>query len=461
MRAATSELASAMARVQTFADADVMSEQRECARVRRALDAYESALAGEVAHRSRRELGHSGLAQRQGFRSPEALVQAITGGSAREASTLVHVGGLLNGESPWLAPVAEAVTAGDLSASAAKAISVGLGVPEASEGRQVGADELAAAAQALVDQAIVAPCEGSPAQNPTSVDELARRARELRDELDVAGVIERETAIYDDRFMRRTRRSDGLYRYTINPDIESAAFIDDVFDRIMAPRRSNGPRFVDPADKAWAESISTDSRTPDQYLHDSFVDLLRLAVQSNSTESRRIVGSRMPAVRILVAKPSLESGDGVGHIEGQPLPVSIATVERAICSAGTVEVMFDQNARAIDLGREQRLFTPNQKLALSARDGGCAFEDCTVPASMTEAHHINHWSHGGKTDLADGILLCRFHHMLLHNNGWQVKRDDHTYWLIPPRDYDPQQTPRRLRSKSPALRDLLMARNTG
>ena len=264
VRDAAAELAQHSTRVVALTDAEVLREQRAVAATRRSLDAYESALAAEVAYRSRRELGHSGLAQREGYRSPEALIQATTGSSARDAATLVHVGGLLNGESPWLAPVAAAVAAGELSATAARAISTGLGAPIETEGREVGASELTDAAAALVAEAKTLP-----------VDELGRRARELRDELDSAGVVEREKAIHEERALRRTRRPNGLHRYTIDPDIETAAFLDEVYDRLMAPRRSNGPRFVDPSEQAWAQTISADPRTPDQYLHDSFTGLLR------------------------------------------------------------------------------------------------------------------------------------------------------------------------------------------
>ncbi|MEP6482771.1 MAG: HNH endonuclease signature motif containing protein [Rhodoglobus sp.] len=41
------------------------------------------------------------------------------------------------------------------------------------------------------------------------------------------------------------------------------------------------------------------------------------------------------------------------------------------------------------------------------RDGGCRFPGCDRPPSWCEAHHIVPWSHGGRTDLADGLLLCR------------------------------------------------------
>jgi hypothetical protein len=61
----------------------------------------------------------------------------------------------------------------------------------------------------------------------------------------------------------------------------------------------------------------------------------------------------------------------------------------------------------------------------------------------------------GKTNLADGILLCRHHHLLFHNNGWEIQRDKNSrYWLIPPLEQDPNQTPIQLVSKNPAMRDL-------
>jgi hypothetical protein len=43
---------------------------------------------------------------------------------------------------------------------------------------------------------------------------------------------------------------------------------------------------------------------------------------------------------------------------------------------------------------------------------------------------------------------------LLHNNHWRIVRADGSYWLIPPPDIDPEQTPKPLVSKSAALSDL-------
>jgi hypothetical protein len=64
----------------------------------------------------------------------------------------------------------------------------------------------------------------------------------------------------------------------------------------------------------------------------------------------------------------------------------------------------------------------------------------------------------GSTNIADGILLCRFHHLLVHNNAWQILRDGAAYWLKPPVSEDPLQILRPMPSRSPALAELLTRR---
>ena len=78
-----------------------------------------------------------------------------------------------------------------------------------------------------------------------------------------------------------------------------------------------------------------------------------------------------------------------------------------------------------------------------------------MPASYCEAHHIDHVAtENGRTDIDRGILLCRFHHMQLHNNGWKIIRDGHgAFILVPPAGHlgpggEPA-TPRALRTKAP------------
>jgi hypothetical protein len=67
------------------------------------------------------------------------------------------------------------------------------------------------------------------------------------------------------------------------------------------------------------------------------------------------------------------------------------------------------------------------------------------PLDWTEGHHIRSWPTGGVTEPANGCLVCRHHHRLLHNNsGWQVRMasDGHPEFL-PPATIDPERRPRR------------------
>ncbi len=439
-------------------DAGLIEAQRTVAEARRYLDACAAVLAGEVVRRSGQEAGLSGLARREGFRTPQALIQHTTGASAREATTLVRAGSMLNDvdlaettgddgvsettalAEPWLVSVGAAVAAGALSPASAEAIRSGLGEP----GPGVDADALRSAADRIV-------ATGSG----LDTDRLFRAARDARDALDALGIAERERARRERRAFRRYRQPDGMTRYTWELDPEGAALVDSVYDQITSPRRG-GPRFVDETERARAEVVLDDPRTTDQLASDAFLDLLAIAI---ATDPGQIAGGERPAVRVLVTATALATGRGSGRIEGRPDPISLETVERTVCTAGTVQVVFDANGQAIDVGREQRLFTRRQRIALAARDGGCRWPGCERPPAWTEAHHIRHWKRDrGKTDLENGILLCRHHHVLLHDNHWEIRLTDGEYWLIPPPDLALTQEPCLMPSRSAALRDLLAGR---
>ena len=439
--------------VRPLPDADLLAAQRALADTRRALDAAASLVAGEIAHRSRRELGYDGLAQRTGHRTPEKLVQHTTGSTARDAVSLVSIGGLVHDAAaldagtavpselscPWLLAVGAAVAAGDLSVGAAQAIRVGLGDPS----EHVTPGQLAEAVDALLAEAGL-----------LDADRLRARARDLRDELDTAGVADRERQIHLARGLRRVTRADGGSRWILDLDLESGAYLNDLYDKLLSPRR-NGPRFTTEADRAWAKAIADDERSDEQYAHDAIAELIRLGVGADHTT---IVGSRKPSVRILTTARAVKNRDGIGRIEGTPTPVSIATVERHACADGTIPIAFDETGQALNLGREQRLFTTAQRIALAARDGGCRFTDCDRPPSWCEAHHVQHWKRDhGRTDIADGILLCRYHHLLIHNNNWDITRDADGYWLTPPPS-TPGAERKLMPTLSAALRDLLSER---
>ena len=80
---------------------------------------------------------------------------------------------------------------------------------------------------------------------------------------------------------------------------------------------------------------------------------------------------------------------------------------RLACQAGIIPVVLGGKGEILDLGRARRLFSSAQRKAMALRDRGCTADGCDVPAAWCEAHHHRQpWCQGGKTDLADGKLLC-------------------------------------------------------
>jgi hypothetical protein len=409
-----------------LSDPDLLDRQRSLAELRRRVDATSAVIASEIARRSRPELGHDGLAQRLGARTPAMLVQRVTGTTAREANSLVRAGTLITTPSgpAWLRPVSAALAAGTISLEALEAldaIRTGLGEPD----DHVTATDLTDAAATLLRRV--------PA---ITVERLAADARDLRAELDLSRVADLERALRERRYLHLTRQADGMTRLTGLLDPESAALVTAAVDAATSPRRG-GPRFVDPAAAVAAERLIEDPRTTEQLALDALVELIRLGTAVDDTV---LLGSGR-TVSLHVSATDLERGRGIARIEGQSAPISIETAERHVCEAGVTPILFDSDGQVINVGRQQRHFTRRQRQGLAARDGGCRFPQCERPPSWTEAHHITEWRNGGSTDLRDGILLCRHHHLLIHNNGWRITRQGAEYSVVPPSREDPLQRP--------------------
>ncbi|HEY2643611.1 MAG TPA: DUF222 domain-containing protein [Galbitalea sp.] len=403
---------------------------------------HQALIAGEVARRSAPELGSQGLAQRTGHRTPEQFIKNTTGASGKDAVTAVKAGRLLTeaadggsidqvtGEitppaRPWLTPVAEALTSGILSTAAAEAIGSGLGEPNSA----ISTEQLQHAAVGLVGQAVA----GMP------VDALFKEARLVRAELDVTGIKLAEAERYARRDLRLFDGADGAGRLVWDMDPETYVLAKQIFDRATSPKLG-GVRFVDKTQKAKADQIEADPRTPGQLASDAFLQLLLLGADANPTA---MLGSGAPVIRVTTTAITFTSGQGLVRMDGASDPVSAATLDRLRCEGQTLGVMFDSFGIPIDLGREQRLFNKNQREILAVKWGKCADPNCERPPSWCETHHIRHWKRDkGKTNIADGILLCKHHHMLYHNNGWEITRDDQgEYWQLKPVDIDPDQTP--------------------
>ncbi|MCU1421278.1 MAG: endonuclease [Microbacteriaceae bacterium] len=415
----------------TLSDADLLRHHEHFAERRRAADIGLAETAALIAHRSRPELGYDGLAQRTGARTPELLIQKVSGLGRREASTMVRVGGLLDAEPEtpgappkpqWQVALGDAVRETKLSAEAARLIRGAL------DGLELPEDVLLEAARELLQDAV-----------SLTETQLAARARQVRDRLDEAGIAQREEGLREKRCLNLYPLPDGSMRISGVLDPESAAIVVTAIDAATSPRRG-GPRFVDPASRDRAQRLIDDPRSTPQIALDALVELVKLGV---AVDSAHIVGVHKPTVRLHVTASDLDRRAGTAHFEGQTGSVSVATAERHVCADGFVPILFDKHGEQVmNVGRDERFFTYRQRIGLAARDGGCRFPDCDRPPSWTEAHHINEWDrHHGRTDIADGVLLCRHHHMLVHNNGWRVTRTGADYFVVTPASLDPEERP--------------------
>lgn len=101
------------------------------------------------------------------------------------------------------------------------------------------------------------------------------------------------------------------------------------------------------------------------------------------------------------------------------LRVSASEARRLACRHHLVPAVLGSKSVVLDLGTESRLFSAAQRRALAAAQGGCTAEHCDVPAAMCHAHHDVPWSRGGRTDLANGRLLCGPHHRRVHDAAYE------------------------------------------
>ena len=426
--------------------------------------------AAQVARRSRREFGHTGLAARNGFASPQKLLQQVTKVTAREAGQLVSLGnaigvveatrelldsgvteiGGVRVETAWDEPICRAVTTETLSVECADALRRGLGKPEG----DVTAERLRELAKQLL-----ARC------GELSADSLFQQARAERDLNDLDGIAARQQEQYLEGGFRLFRKANGMFGYAGQADPESAAVLMGALDPLTSPRRG-GPRFTRPEDIARAEAIVDDPRTTERITLDGLVALVKtgsgLDPQKMSSGDHTLVKVLVPlkvaehsgAVRSGAAESAgTRTGNvarGFGIIESTGTTFAIGTAEAALCDSRWFEVTIDGCGNPLDIGRTRRLFDRKQREALAVRDGGCMWPNCLQPPAFTEAHHIQQWKRDrGRTDLDNGILLCRFHHLLLHNNHWELQRDiGGRFWLTPPPPIDPAREAILLESKN-------------
>ena len=186
--------------------------------------------------------------------------------------------------------------------------------------------------------------------------------------------------------------------------------------------------------------------TPEQRRADALIAMI-----INHTAGRRApkVGGDRPRVVVTVDYTKLIQDAAAAGLIGDGEPLSAGDLRRLCCDADLLPAVLGGPSTVLDVGRDNRLVTPELRAALVLRDGGCVFPGCHARPSECEAHHIIPWWQGGLPRC--GTWFC----CVTTTTGWSNQpgthprpmgdpdRDDGLPETIPPRRYDPHRQPLR------------------
>lgn len=393
----------------------------------RYLEASQVLTAGEVAERSRYELGADGLSMRYSERKPVNFIEQVTRVSQSEAARRVRIGGQVRsrvsmlGErmAPQRPSVADAMISGSIGIDTAFAIMFAL--EQAASGSEATPDAMDAAELALVKLGAT-----------HSADLVADAGRAWRDALDPSGVEPRFEEIRERRMLTVGRERNGIKKYTILADPSVAAVLDAALLESMDPKV--GPRFLsdDDLQNAATELVETPNGPVERIVDPrSLVQrqleilegvlLAGLRATRDGEPSFRSVGS----VTAIIQLKDLEAGTGFGILEGSDEVVPASFVQEMACDSGYFTVLLGPSGEPLHHGMLKRFFTAAQRRAMIARDGDrCIAKGCKARAASCHAHHVIFHANGGATDVENGVLLCPAHHHALHQGAFEIQMRD-------------------------------------
>lgn len=450
MTFSSESLAASVAAVRTFENEDLAATaatrlvelQRTLTSVRRQTDVLMAQVAAEVARRSDPAQGLTGMARGQGFPTPGRLISSLTGGNDAEAHRLVEVGELLTGRPlgagtghthgtddageaapPAFTVLAEAVRTGALSMDAAALVKRGL-----HQVADIDADRAVRIEPAMVSRA-----------QRLHLSQIRRMIAWFLAELGSADHDQRERYCREQRSVTIRDDSDGMVTVTARLDAATAAPVKTVLDAWVKDafrrRRERGGAGGDSAAGASPYPDVVDDRTATQIRADALAALCAHALDCDSPTS----GVKTTMI-VRVNLTDLQQGLGLGEVDGINSPLSVGAIRRMAVNARIIPAVMGTRSVPLDLGRQHRLYTEYQRLALIERDGGCAW--CHAPPSYCETHHIDWWSHGGRTDIDNAVLLCTSCHHRIHDHGWDIHVSNDKVYFTPPASIDPQRRPR-------------------
>jgi hypothetical protein len=136
-------------------------------------------------------------------------------------------------------------------------------------------------------------------------------------------------------------------------------------------------------------------------------------------------GGDATVVNVVISLEELRKELGtatLGFDETNGTIITAAEARRMACSATIIPWVLGGDSEVLDMGRASRVFVPIQRKALRLQQKCCQAEGCDMPPEWCDAHHLEPWAAGGKTNLKDGVLLCPHHHRLAHTPGYTHER---------------------------------------
>ncbi len=386
------------------------------AQVRHANDAILAALAQRIDALSSADARAGRFARQKGFGGASGLLSEVGELSAADAGKLVALGNALAGPP---STAGEGNDAGTVAPQPrfpylAKAVREGwLGTEKASIVRRTLEDltvETAEIEVSLVDRARQ---RSVTAVRKMCAFELAR--------CDQAALEQQEARNRKSRYLSVIQEPGGMVGIHGRLDAVSAAPVKAWIDAQVRAQMT-----------AERELADGERRQPGQIAADVLVAMARHSMGCDAPGT----GVKTTLV-VRVDKKDLEAGTGLAQCDAVEGPISAGALRLMAVDAQILPAVMGGASLALDLGRAARLFTRAQRLAIAERDGGCA--KCGAPVARCDVHHIRWWSRGGRSDIANGVLLCVGCHQRLHDHGWEVEinRRGHVEF-IPPPSVDPQ-----------------------
>jgi hypothetical protein len=136
-------------------------------------------------------------------------------------------------------------------------------------------------------------------------------------------------------------------------------------------------------------------------------------------------GGDATTINVVISLEQLRKDLGIatlGYDETNGATISAAEARRMACNATIIPWVLGGDGQVLDAGRDSRFFQPIQRKAMRLQQKCCQAEGCDMPPEWCDAHHLEPWAAGGKTNLKDGALLCSHHHRLAHNPAYVHER---------------------------------------